>query len=535
MQRQVSIHITHQIVIGNQDIYTASSLEEERNDRRMYGMNIIFKTYLSLTLLVECRGFNHNINIFRLSDISQSQSHSRALLSLSQSFRNASVLRFHANDAYIVSSSDRIPKRFNSNTSCLFMRKNDEHTPSTSNMRKQTDIHLKASINSQDNDNNKKNININTQYHGSSKTGLGAFRDFSPPSSITSSQLYQAISENAQTPSKFLPSRSNLELFFNLSLLVASFGFAFYTVFNVDAGMTRGWTQEEILARVPFDNWRGYEESLADKPILTKTSINVIIYLLGDWLSQTIFSQKNALDFDASRTFKNGFIGLCFGPLVHAYYEFSDEILPPAIAVNRVYKIFMDQTIYLGTKCSIYIASVGLLNGESIQDVTDSVKTRIKPIMLTAWKFWPLVHCVTYGVIPARHRILWVNSVDLIWNAILAQAARGANEDEEEHKNIQDINVEATTEKDGSGKTNESQGEKNIEDLVLTISLNNTHKELEQEETDEEDDDDDEPMQSSSDKIIKDTSLSSIDVRATTAVEMIKTIQTPKNETVPLL
>lgn len=224
--------------------------------------------------------------------------------------------------------------------------------------------------------------------------------------------------------------KSPSELAFNFLLLASAFGFALYTILTIDNGMTRGWTAEEIITRIPFDNWRQYEDSLSEKPIFTKTMINVIIYLLGDWLSQTIFQKKDLLDFDASRTLKNGFIGLCFGPIVHQYYEFSDAILPPAIAVNRLYKILMDQTIYLGVKCSVYIAAVGLLGGESISEVKESIQTRIKPIMFTAWKFWPLVHCVTYGVIPARHRILWVNSVDLIWNAILAGAVSKDQNDE---------------------------------------------------------------------------------------------------------
>ena len=99
----------------------------------------------------------------------------------------------------------------------------------------------------------------------------------------------------------------------------------------------------------------------------------------------------------------------------------------------------MDQTIYLSIKCSIYIIAIGVLNGDSLETGSENVKTRIKPIMFTAWKFWPLVHCVTYGLIPARHRILWVNSVDLVWNAILASKARGdvtedvANDDDSQH------------------------------------------------------------------------------------------------------
>ena len=67
---------------------------------------------------------------------------------------------------------------------------------------------------------------------------------------------------------------------------------------------------------------------------------------------------------------------------------------------------------------------MGLLQGDDFDTCKQTVKDKIGGIVVTAWKFWPLVHCITYGVIPARHRILWVNSVDLIWNAILATQAQ---------------------------------------------------------------------------------------------------------------
>jgi protein Mpv17 len=202
--------------------------------------------------------------------------------------------------------------------------------------------------------------------------------------------------------------------------------------------MTRGWSIAEKAMRIPLDNWSSYESSLNQQPIFTKTMINVVIYLLGDWLSQTLFIQKNLLEFDARRTLRNGFIGMCFGPLVHEYYEFSDSILPVEIGMNRFYKIFMDQTIYLSIKCSVYIVAVNVLAGESWEYSYESAKDKIKGIMFTAWKFWPLVHCVTYGAIPARHRILWVNCVDLFWNAILASMTSGSDDDEEDVENAED-------------------------------------------------------------------------------------------------
>lgn len=188
----------------------------------------------------------------------------------------------------------------------------------------------------------------------------------------------------------------------NLLFLSAAFGYAIYTIFNIDNGMTRGWTVQEQVMRIPLDNWGAYESYLANKPVMTKTLINVIIYLLGDWLSQTAFQKKHFLNFDISRTLRNGFIGLCFGPLVHQYYEFSDAILPPENGlVTRLEKIFMDQTIYLTVKCSIYISAVGLLAGEDWGTVRQTVKDKIRGVVLTAWKFWPIVHCITYRYVVA--------------------------------------------------------------------------------------------------------------------------------------
>jgi hypothetical protein len=94
---------------------------------------------------------------------------------------------------------------------------------------------------------------------------------------------------------------ANVQTVLNGLLLAVCFGYAAYTILNIDHGMTRGWTQSEIVLRVPLDNWNNYETALQEKPIFTKTLINVVIYLLGDWLAQTLFQGKNALEFDAMR------------------------------------------------------------------------------------------------------------------------------------------------------------------------------------------------------------------------------------------
>ncbi len=262
---------------------------------------------------------------------------------------------------------------------------------------------------------------------------------------------------------------------FNATFLLLCFGFAAYSILNVDEGMTRGWSMAEKAMRIPLDNWSSYESSLNQQPVFTKTTINVVIYLLGDWLSQTLFIKRNLLEFDAWRTLRNGFIGMVFGPLVHEYYEFSDYILPvDAAMINRVYKILMDQTIYIFVKCSVYIVAVNMLAGESWEFSRDEARRKIKNIMFTAWKFWPLVHCVTYGAIPARHRILWVNCVDLFWNAILASLASGKADEEDSDGTAVIIDEGATA--NNSTKATLVTAVERIDDNSLLSSTSNINK-----------------------------------------------------------
>ena len=115
--------------------------------------------------------------------------------------------------------------------------------------------------------------------------------------------------------------------------------------------MTRVWSPGEIGKRIPLDTWASYENSLSEKSVVTKTIINIVIHLLGDWLSQTLFQKKNILDFDAAQTLKNGFVGMCFRPVVHEYYEFSNWISP-------VWALPIVPLRYSWIKLSIYRSSV---------------------------------------------------------------------------------------------------------------------------------------------------------------------------------
>ena len=53
------------------------------------------------------------------------------------------------------------------------------------------------------------------------------------------------------------------------------------------------------------------------------------------------------------------------------------------------------------------------------------MKRTTVPLIVSGLKLWPLVHCVTYGLIPVENRVLWVDAVEILWVTILATQAAG--------------------------------------------------------------------------------------------------------------
>ena len=214
----------------------------------------------------------------------------------------------------------------------------------------------------------------------------------------------------------------------NTCFVVGVVAYTIVSVVQVDAEISRGWSFWERAFRLAAGNWESYEANLHATPVLTKTAINAAVYALAEWLSQVLGGTKWN-QFDLRRVLRNSAIGAFFGPIVCAYYGFSDAILPPQDAANVPWKILMDQTIYCATKYSAYLGLVGLADGKEVHECKEEVQEKLWPTLTTGWKFWPAVHLITYNLIPPRHRVLWINGVDLVWVTFLSTVA-GKGKDE---------------------------------------------------------------------------------------------------------
>lgn len=205
---------------------------------------------------------------------------------------------------------------------------------------------------------------------------------------------------------------------------------------TVDSEIWRGWTLTEVALRLLPDSWKAYEDALEVDPVAVKAAITAATYFIGDWLAQSIELKSlypNApgawLEADITRLWRGCFIGAPLGILAHYYYGFSDSVLAewPFIA-----KIVLDQTAYLFVYNSCYFLGTGVMSGKSPISAFQDYRTKAWKLMTAGWKLWPLVGLITYTIIPLRHRLLWVDAIEIVYSAILSSLSNDGGFEEGE-------------------------------------------------------------------------------------------------------
>eukprot|EP00238_Polyblepharides_amylifera_P001634 CAMPEP_0196573930 /NCGR_PEP_ID=MMETSP1081-20130531/3738_1 /TAXON_ID=36882 /ORGANISM="Pyramimonas amylifera, Strain CCMP720" /LENGTH=441 /DNA_ID=CAMNT_0041891787 /DNA_START=291 /DNA_END=1616 /DNA_ORIENTATION=+ len=236
--------------------------------------------------------------------------------------------------------------------------------------------------------------------------------------------------------SSIKPPRNWLNIATNLTIFGGAFSALFYKGYVFESSSWRGWTYFEKANHILTGLWRLYETNSVAHPILVPAVITGVTYGLADWISQT-YEGRFALDFDNVRLLRNAAIGfLLLGPFAHLYYENQEllfKLIIPADGEKPWWSvpahIALDQSLYTAVYNVIYYSSVGLVRGDKPSLVLSSVKRNFWRLMKAGWRLWPFVHIITYSLIPAEHRVLWVDSVEIVWATILTIVVNESHED----------------------------------------------------------------------------------------------------------
>uniref|UniRef100_A0A7S2HYH1 Uncharacterized protein n=1 Tax=Helicotheca tamesis TaxID=374047 RepID=A0A7S2HYH1_9STRA len=221
----------------------------------------------------------------------------------------------------------------------------------------------------------------------------------------------------------------DINSFINTAVVIAVLVALLSKVASVDAGLTRGWTPEEVAARIPMDNWSSYSAVLEDAPISTKAITSASVYTIGDVIAQR--TEGNSMgDLDRPRILRSLLAGLIgHGPLSHFWYDYSEAFFDDVLKWTEWWsffpKVILDQTTWGPFWNNTYIILLGAMKLDKWENIWGDIKRTTIPLVVSGLKLWPLAHCVTYGLVPVENRLLWVDLVEIVWVTILATQASG--------------------------------------------------------------------------------------------------------------
>lgn len=174
---------------------------------------------------------------------------------------------------------------------------------------------------------------------------------------------------------------------------------------------------------------RAYHQLLLTKPVITKSVTCGFLSFAGDVTAQYIeqkYSNKEScivFRMDIGRTLRFTSFGLLiFGPCAHYWYQFLEHLFSKATTKSLICKVVADQTLFTPMAIVSVFSYVSLLEGHpsfAIEKVRQDFWNTLK----ANWALWLPAQTINFRFTPAEYRVLFVNSVALIWNVYLASAS----------------------------------------------------------------------------------------------------------------
>ena len=167
--------------------------------------------------------------------------------------------------------------------------------------------------------------------------------------------------------------------------------------------------------------WGLYSVSLTLRPVYTKALSSMLGFLIGDFLVQTFYVKRA---FDVARFLRMGAFGaLVHAPLGHAFYGFLERRFPGVNVSALATKLAIDQIVWTPLLGSLLFSFIGITAGHSPSAIFRTIKNNLLKVVLTSWVIWPVAHAVNFKYITPKHRLLYINAVQVLYNAFLSAFA----------------------------------------------------------------------------------------------------------------
>jgi protein Mpv17 len=164
--------------------------------------------------------------------------------------------------------------------------------------------------------------------------------------------------------------------------------------------------------------WAAYNEALDKKPLFAKACTSLVGWALGDILAQ-LFIVKSAIDWKRFITL-SAFGFLWHGPTGHYFYNWIDSKIPGTSGKDVAIKVAIDQIIWCPIFMTVFFTYLGLVAGDPFSVIGDKLKKDLLAACQGSWKVWILVHAINFKFVSSKHRLIFINSIQIAFNMFLS-------------------------------------------------------------------------------------------------------------------
>lgn len=142
------------------------------------------------------------------------------------------------------------------------------------------------------------------------------------------------------------------------------------------------------------------------------------------------------MKFDYNRTAMFMSYGLLVnGPLLHITYSKVIPCFAAGTSLGAVgKKMLFTQTVFSWISIGSFYLYTSALEKKGIEGTKNELREKMMPTMFANWKAWPLLQLINFAFVPPPLQVLYVNFMQIWWNAYLsfvknqARVAEASNE-----------------------------------------------------------------------------------------------------------
>lgn len=108
------------------------------------------------------------------------------------------------------------------------------------------------------------------------------------------------------------------------------------------------------------------------------------------------------------------------GPALTVWYRFLSRVVTNGTNKSVAFKkVVLDQLLFAPVSTFVFISTLNILQGNSLNIIERELNHKYKSILLTGYTIWPFVQIFNFYVVPLRHQVLVVQTVAVFWNTYL--------------------------------------------------------------------------------------------------------------------